>query len=390
MKPIKYVLSGITLAMLLTGCGKKNPEPESQLPTSPDSSLTDEASITVSANDTQAIWQAAGQTLSRCTTAAKNLNDAIDSFIASPREDSLLNAREAWKNTLLEYRHFYVFHYIAQTRPEVFGRLVESDFRIAAWPVQPGSLDSWGSYLYSGLVHDIGNTLSKENLLNLHGQVDAENATLGLYAIEYMLFGENGTRSVDDYVAQSTVSAEQKERGFKAASELPHNRRRMLLQLQSDILVDEINHLLNNWSSPTSNSYSIIWNSLSTEEKSKIAKTAMESGLAQLIIDISTLNITSLEEEVSEVDTLQLPFSNLPVKQYIANALRSLQKITPLLNTNSQTVVSVELEAAISLLNEEDDKDTTSPNEMDWQLVYTHLKNASEAISVGAGEFAGS
>jgi len=403
-KYLRLTLISFTCASLLLACDKKTGDEQDSTARQALTEDTASKALKLDQSAGQAVWQAAGQTLSRCAEVAINLNDAIDNFIASPRKASLLKAQEAWKIAALEQRKLLAFRYIALAQANKLQAMVESYFRIAAWPIQPGSLDSWGPYLYSGLVHDIGSPLSKENLLQLHGQVDSENATLGYYALEYMLFGYKGQRSVEDYQAQSSLDAEHKERGFKSVSELPNNRRRSLLQLQSDLLVNEIQGMLNKWNSPNMDSYNKVWDSISSREKYLAAKYSLENSLASLIIDIAAASLpvtktpeTSLEnkpiedlhrEKPTDTEPENInpsPWTNMPQASYVANTLYSLQQITPLLDEVSQKAISTELNSALTALklestNNREDHSGEETGEIAWATVYQHLKKAAEEL----------
>lgn len=274
----------ISASVLLSACEKKTSE--ALPPTSnaaPATSTTSETTIQHEAAD--AWWASGANILAACLVHARELQLQVADFIDAPDTQKLQQSQQTWQKAAIAYRAFYAHHFVALSDPQTFQILAEIDFRIGAWPVQPGSLDSWGSYLYSGLVHDVGNPLTMENLLLLHGQVDSENATLGLYAIEYMLFGENGSRTVDDYVSQNKVTAEYEERGFNSPSELPNNRRRMLLTLQAGKLVEDLELLVNSWNAELPGSQTNVWKALADAKKERVLTSAFERGLAQLLVN---------------------------------------------------------------------------------------------------------
>lgn len=335
--------------LLIAACGKKDQEiaEETQAREEPPS-VTATHDLDLLAAETW--WSQGGEVLARSLQSARDLQHICSDFLDEPDAQKLLLAQQAWQKTALAYRSFYAYHYVGLSEPQAFHILSEVDYRIAAWPVQPGSLDSFGSYLYSGLVHDIGNPLTMENLLTLHGQIDSENATLGLFAIEFMLYGEEGTRKVDDYVRQVIVDAEHKERGFNSPSELPNNRRRMLLTLQTGKLVDDLALLVNSWSAPNVTSQVYAWHSLDDSEKYQVLAAALEQGLAQLLVN---------ENERQDAVLLRA-------------ALNSLRPLPAILLHRNTDKMSTEFDALNQLLAVETD---VPP---DWQVISTHLNTLSK------------
>lgn len=301
-------------------------------------------------------WSSGAEILARCLKSARNLQHLTSDFLDEPNNDKLIAAQQSWQQTREAYRAFYAHHNVALSEPQAFHLLAEIDFRIAAWPIQPGSLDSFGSYLYAGLVHDVGNPLTMENLLNLHGQIDSENGTLGIFAIEYMLFGENGTRSPEDYAQQIRVNAEFKERGFNSPSELPNNRRRMLLTLQTGKLVEDLELLVNSWNAPGAASQLTAWTKLSNTQQYQVLSATLEQGLAQLLVN-----------EDEEYDSIQL-----------LAALKSLQALPALLKHPNTHKMGEEFGTLTALLSP---KITADEAIIDWPKVTSHINTLSKLFT---------
>lgn len=357
-KTFSPTLLVIVLGSLLTAaCGKKDQEfvnetqPVDVLP-----SATKTHDLDLQAAETW--WSQGGEVLARCLQNARDLQHITSDFLDEPDAQKLEQSQHAWQKTALAYRSFYAYHYLGLSEPQAFHILSEVDYRIAAWPVQPGSLDSFGSYLYSGLVHDIGNPLTMDNLLTLHGQIDSENATLGLFAIEFMLFGEEGTRKVSDYVRQLIVDAEHKERGFNSPSELPNNRRRMLLTLQTGKLVDDLALLVNSWNAPNVTSQAHAWQSLEDSAKYRALSAALEQGLAQLLVN-----------ENERQDTAMLKA-----------ALDSLRPLPVIIRHRNAEKMADEFDALTQLLAADSDTDTVTNTDADTNT-NADTKNSPEASS---------
>lgn len=341
-------------------------------------------------------WQSLGKRVADSYQGLITLNNAVDNFLAAPREESLLHARAAWQQAVLDYRHLYVLRHFARVQATQFSSLSDYDYRISAWPIQPGALDSWGAYPYSGLVHDIGNELTKENLLRMHGQMDSENATLGLHAIEFMLYGENGTRQFGDFIAHSSIGAEFIKRGFKSLAELPNNRRRLLLRLQSDLLVAEMQRIVKQWNAQTASGWPGRWRAAPAAEKTDASRKAIASGLAQLIFQGEHINWqnsakpenTNAPAGPGSTANLEAPIvsvhTHLDAVKYNVYAARSLQAITPFLPKETGDKVQAQLADAISLLV------TPETAAADWQGFFLALGRTQTTLEPAKLESASS
>ncbi len=143
-------------------------------------------------------------------TAAHDLGDAVDQFLAKPTEENLAIAQTAWRAARVPYQQSEVYR---------FSNAVVDDWegKVNAWPLDEGLIDyvaaSYGeqseenpgytanviasaNFSFSGREID-ASVISKEFLSDtLHelGGVEANVAT-GYHAIEFLLWGQdlNGT-----------------------------------------------------------------------------------------------------------------------------------------------------------------------------------------------------
>lgn len=350
-----WTLTLVLLGSLLSAC-EKSPEAPVVVESS-ETSASPAREVSLDQQAATAWWLGGGDILARSLTHARDLQVQVSDFLDAPDSAQLQQAQQTWQLAAEAYRGFYAHHFVALSDTNTFHILAEIDFRIGAWPVQPGSLDSWGSYLYSGLVHDIGNPLTMENLLNLHGQVDSENATLGLFAIEYMLFGENGSRTIEDYTSQNKVTAEFKERGFNSPSELPNNRRRMLLTLQTGKLVEDLQLLVDSWSAEGPASQLTVWNSLSDAKKERVLTAAFERGLAQLLV--------VKREEAGETHSMLI-------------ALQALRPLPALIQHKKAAAIEEQFSALEASLQE---AIADAEGQLDWQTTLGRLTDMAKLFA---------
>jgi len=189
-------------------------------------------------------------------SAAKSLQKAVNTFIASPTESNMQEAKDAW----VAARHPY-----QQTEAYRFGNAIVDDWegKVNAWPLDEGLIDyvasSYGTEsdentLYTanvianpklkigGKMVDTTN-ITKELLAELHEADEVEaNVATGYHAIEFLLWGQdlNGT---------STGA------GARPASDFDTNncswghcdRRAAYLKAATDLLIDDLEWIVVQW-----------------------------------------------------------------------------------------------------------------------------------------------
>jgi len=177
----------------------------------------------------------------------------IDDFLASTDETSLATARDGWQLAYNAYETTQLHRYFAA---EVFSddlllQLGDLDYRLNQWPILPGYVDAVDNYPDSGLVFDTSVALVPDTLREIHGQFDLAEAALGFHVIEFLLWGENltagGPRPASDFVAATSLNAEQIEFGF-TLEQLPNNRRRELLDLLAELINTDYQNAARLWS----------------------------------------------------------------------------------------------------------------------------------------------
>ncbi len=190
--------------------------------------------------------------------AAKTLQKAIDTFLDKPTEANLTAAREAWKTARVPYQQSEVYR---------FGNAIVDDWegKVNAWPLDEGLIDyvdgnSYGSesdvnaWYSANIIANptlniggkqvdaatIDKTLLAETLHEIDG-VEANVAT-GYHAIEFLLWGQDlngtkpgaGNRQAADFDTQNCSNGN-------------CERRRAYLKAATDLLIDDLAEMANNW-----------------------------------------------------------------------------------------------------------------------------------------------
>ncbi|KGJ02526.1 imelysin. Metallo peptidase. MEROPS family M75 [Paracoccus halophilus] len=156
-------------------------------------------------------------------TSAQTLRTAIDALIATPSEETLQAARDAWITARVPYQ---------QTEAYRFGNAIVDDWEgmVNAWPLDEGLIDYVDDALYGGpseenplsTLNVIANpgfrigatdvdatTITADTIRTLHEADGIEaNVASGYHAIEFLLWGQDlngtepgaGARPYTDYV----------------------------------------------------------------------------------------------------------------------------------------------------------------------------------------------
>ncbi len=283
--PRRLLRGSLVLAGLMLGpaCSR---EPA---PVAPGSELTGPPLFAISTDSLQ-LREESLQTLTRqlperAIDRARKLQSTVEDLLQAPDQQRLQQARRDWQAAIAAYEDFYVFTRLGLISPQNFQALTELDHRLAAWPIQPGYLDRFGPYTAVGLVFDIGLPLNETTLRQQHGLMDDGDVALGFYALEFVLFGERDSRSPEILQAVDSLNAEQRHAGYASTTELPQNRRRQLIGLQTQLIVAELQHLQALWQQRR-NSPGAHFAGLSSEQR---VTALLRAGLAMLTEQIITL-----------------------------------------------------------------------------------------------------
>ncbi len=107
----------------------------------------------------------------------------------------------------------------------------------------------------TGIVNDMTVALDPVNLQQQHGAFDFNEAVMGCHVMEFLLQGENttaGPRSIEDCQEQLKLIVQQRDDGL-ATTELPNNRRRVLLTALVEIIRQDFTELVLTWPVGSSN-----------------------------------------------------------------------------------------------------------------------------------------
>ncbi|MGD8175895.1 imelysin family protein [Marinimicrobium sp. ARAG 43.8] len=248
MPPLVHRCWPVLLSLILVGCdrgGESSAPPPPEL-ASPEPKTTLGPPDPALEQATTAAW-ALGETWLRDTnTLCDAFHSVLQTLLEAPDEQRLTDARSHWHQCHNRWHRLTPLLTLGESNPGLFADLNQIRFLIDAHPLQPGYLDGLEQYPYSGIVNDITLPINAATLREQHGLTDDADVVLGLHALEFLLWGETGTRTADDFIYQREVQDEQREAELSEA-QLPRNRRRELTRLISQLLQDDLNALEQRW-----------------------------------------------------------------------------------------------------------------------------------------------
>ncbi|MCU1735782.1 MULTISPECIES: imelysin family protein [Pseudomonas] len=296
----------LAIAIALAGCGDKDkenstaatqaPAAAAQAPADDAAAKVDEAAAkAVVAHYTEIVFAV----FSDAESTAKDLQAAIDAFLAKPNEETLKAARTAWIAARVPYLQSEVFR---------FGNTIIDDWegQVNAWPLDEGLID----YVDSSYEHALGNPAATANIianpqiqvgedkvdvseitpeklasLNELGGSEANVAT-GYHAIEFLLWGQDlngtgpgaGNRPASDYLEGAGATG-------------GHNdRRRAYLKAVTQLLVNDLEEMVGNWKPDVADNY-----------RASLEAEPAESGLRKILFGMGSLSLGELAGERMKV-----------------------------------------------------------------------------------------
>lgn len=358
-----------TLLALLFSCSKQTPEPptpKQNSGTAPNAQLDLET-----ANRT--FFQYLIKSSQNALKIGSTFEQKVNQFLTLPNQKTLESLRSHWLALEASLQDLHPLVIIGQNDAKSFDELGQHLYRIQAHPIQPGYLDRFGAYEYSGLVYDIGFQLTPESLIQQHGLTDHQEAVLGIYALEFMLFGTESNRSANDYIERNALSPKDIEQGLQSANEIPENRRRQLLSLQVTQLTKDLNRL----SAMLNSSEGLAsWYALTPQQQLSTVRRSLSSGLTQFLIRLAEyqeIYVTPNENDLPEDKNL------IGQQRSLEQLARELRSFAPWANYFSQIekeAIRSAIDSSLTTLNTDALKANKNPDlsKQALQTIYGNIK----------------
>lgn len=217
-----------TATVALVGCGEDepalNPVPN---PTAVDGALRQSVVDAYAANTYQGYLDS--------LNAAKQLQSAIATFVASPSADTLDAAKSAWRSSRIPYGETEVHRF--------YGGPIDDDDgpegQINAWPLDENFIDYTTESPNGGIIAEVATPIDVALLKSRNGKGGEANVATGYHAIEFLLWGQD----IGDPLARTAGA-----RSFTDYTSAPNaDRRKAYLQAAADLLVEDLQSVVDAW-----------------------------------------------------------------------------------------------------------------------------------------------
>ena len=242
--PVTFTACISIVLILLSGCEpsiEQTPKPLTDAPVAIDNLLEQ-------AEAGEQFWQRGSRQFEQNSVAILALRDQVIGFLDHSDEAQLTELRIHWHLAHNAHSATGIYRALGSSKPGLFGSLQTLDFQMDANPIQPGYLDAFDVYHHSGIVNDIAMLISAKNLRAAHGFSDDTDVSIGFHALAYLIFGEDSKRPLTQLQAQTQTPQQRDKTGLKV-NDLPSNRRRQLIKLLSELLLDDARQLQQLWQS---------------------------------------------------------------------------------------------------------------------------------------------
>ena len=208
--------------------------------------------------------------------AAKALQKAVDELIASPSEERLQAARNAWLAAREPYGQTEAFRFYGGPIDDA----KDIEGRLNSWPLDEAYIDYVKGKPNSGLINNPKAPLTIERLIKLNAKGGEANVATGYHAIEFLLWGQDsnpagpGDRSYTDFVDGQGAHAE---------------RRRQYLKLVTDQVAADLQYLTAQWSDAQPN------------YRARFLKEKPEAALRKVLTSMAVLSSAELAGERIQV-----------------------------------------------------------------------------------------
>jgi len=293
----------LAIAIALAGCGEGNDDKAAAPQAQTSAAATTAAPGAVDEAAAKAVVKHYAEMVhavySDSLSTAKQLQTAVDAFLAKPDDQTLKAARDAWVASRVPYLQSEVFR---------FGNTIIDDWegQVNAWPLDEGLID----YVDKSYEHALGNPAANANIIaNTEIQVGEDkidvkditpeklaslnelggseaNVATGYHAIEFLLWGQDlngtgpgaGNRPASDYLEG------------KGATGGHNDRRRAYLKAATDLLVKDLEEMVGNWAPNVADNY-----------RASLEKERANDGLRKMLFGMGSLSLGELAGERMKV-----------------------------------------------------------------------------------------
>jgi putative iron-regulated protein len=307
--------------------------------------------------------------MSEALSHAQALDAVLASFLHHPNPLSLEETQNAWIKTYQSYLKVSFFHLVPRFEKPSYHEHNDTyhviQEELDSWPIEAGYIDYLPLYPLSGIVNDQTLQVTEKSILLQHGFSDARYASIGFHPMEFLLFGQNQSRSAKDFVPQDNsvetieldtspakpdhsinneVAANDVSNMLKYKNASPlisepqnHNRRREYIRLLSALNVQRLQKLTDRWE-PAHGYYAKQWRQpQSLQNLQRVYQAAIDTIQTEVLVEHISMMINSPMPE-----DLRSPFSG----QDIRNIEAIMNGIDLLFSSESSFIDAIKLRNA--------------------------------------------
>ena len=235
---------------------------------------------------------------------ARQMDTAIDAFLASPDEAALSAAKTAWLVARDDYGPTEAFRFYGGP---IDDEQTGTEGLINAWPLDEAYIDYVEGNPSAGVINDPATfpTIDADLLVSLNEQGGEANISTGWHAIEFLLWGQDlsvdgpGQRPVEDYTSNPNA-----------------DRRALYLATVTDLLVDHLEELVAAWA-PDAENYREEFEALDPEEAMRLIITGIGE-LSRGELAGERMNVAYVERSQEDEHSC---FSDNTTADIVANAV---------------------------------------------------------------------
>lgn len=220
--------------LVMVGCRKKENKGEKN------PAVTDELKTGVLENYASIVYQSYQDSYDKAVV----LQQAINSFVASPSATTLQTTKDAWLDAREPYGQTEVYRFYEGPIDAEGGP--EGDLN--AWPLDESFIDYTRDDATSGIINDLTVTIDATTLRSKNEEDGVEtNVSIGYHAIEFLLWGQ------DDADASLKTSGSRSFTDYTTAANA--DRRGEYLKVCATLLVEDLQTLTEAWKSGDDSNY---------------------------------------------------------------------------------------------------------------------------------------
>lgn len=248
---VSSALIACIMMLTLAGCEPQRADQRAEVPVS----VLQHLPVVTPAGSTLSLWEQQQQQIDHALAQAERLHQSIAELLHTPTPEQLITTRTTWLQAVEAFEPLTTIAHLARKQPHPTWHALANQFsRIASWPSRLGYLDDNGIHGATGLIFDLDTPISAEEIRHQHQLTGDYDLTTGLYPIGQVLMGYGASRDAEVFAVVAALNDALRVKGFEHVQEVPSNRRRQLIELQSTLLLEDIRLLSNLWQARQSNS----------------------------------------------------------------------------------------------------------------------------------------